>query len=345
MQERNPDSRKNICIISPSTHPIGDIAHLYGSLLEKDGYHCLYIDSKPLFKFRMFFELIKNSGKYGTIHVHSSGLTGDLPLFWVYIISKVFRKPYISTWHCGSPVRVLEKTWFLNKFFFRSAILVTVPSSYSRDVVISYLPETSDTVIVFPNLLDLSGSKSPFLPKDRKKVITVSTISSWYIRRKGLDFFVRSARFLPDFDFYIIGKYDDSIKILQKTAPENVHFTGYEPSEKLEEHYLSAKIYCQFSISESFGYALAEAMAHECVPVLFRGTALPEVAGDTGFYIDTFSPERAAEKIIKASGSDNGKHARERIIELFSVETRGKEFVDLITSAIMKKNQKTREQQ
>jgi glycosyltransferase involved in cell wall biosynthesis len=343
MQEQNPDVRKNICIVSPSTHPIGDIAQIFGTLLEKAGYTCRYIDSKPLFKFKMLVDLIKNVRNYGVLHVHSSGLSGDIPLLWVYVIAKIFRKPYIVTWHCGSPVRVLEKTRFFNKIFFRSAILVTVPSVYSRDVVISYLPDAADNVIVFPNLLDLSDRSLAHFPKEQKKVITVSTISTWYIHRKGLDLFVQSARFLPDFDYYVIGKYDNSIENLRKYAPGNVHFTGYEPSEKLLQHYLSAKTYCQFSISESFGYALAEAMACECVPVLFRSTALPEVAGDTGYYIDTFSPEQAAKQIVQASVSDNGQKARERIIELFSVETRGKEFVDIITSAIMKNNDRCRE--
>jgi glycosyltransferase involved in cell wall biosynthesis len=336
MLEQNTGSYKEICVVSRSDHPIGDIAHIYGNLLENSGYSCFYIDSRPLYKIRMLFDLIKKVKKYTVIHVHSTGLEGDIPLLWSYLISKIFRKRMIVTWHCGSPDEVLEKAWIFNKVCFNAAILVTVPSVYSRNIVISYLPETSHNVVVFPNLLDHTKWLQDPIRKDQKKIITVAAIDKLTINRKGLDLFVRTAKLLPDYDFYIIGKYTHSIKKLQEISPENVHFTGYVSDEQLLHHYHTAKIYCQFSLSESFGYALAEGMMCQCIPVVSRLTALPEIAGTTGYYIEDRTPEHAAEQIEKALRSGNGLAARERIIEQFSVETRGQEFLDLLSLTLQR---------
>ena len=101
----------------------------------------------------------------------------------------------------------------------------------------------------------------------------------------------------------------------------------FADDQALLKSYQKAKVYCQLSYYESFGVALAEAMACECVPVIADRGALPEVIGDVGFYVPYGDPEATAEAIGKALKSGKGAEARERIKTMFSLERRRDEFI------------------
>jgi glycosyltransferase involved in cell wall biosynthesis len=173
-----------------------------------------------------------------------------------------------------------------------------------------------------------------FKPSRTKKelVITVGAISNSTINKKRFDTFVQASRYLPDIQFVLIGKYDRSVEDLKRMAGSNVMFTGYLSNEALLQYYQSAKVYCQLSTQESFGVALAEAMSCGCVPVTTRRYALPEVVGDTGFYVPYNDPKATADAIRNALKSDNGRKARERIKKCFSIQTREKKLIDEIVA-------------
>ena len=96
------------------------------------------------------------------------------------------------------------------------------------------------------------------------------------------------------------------------------------------KYYQRAKVYVQVSAHEGFGCSLAEAMLCECVPVVTNKGAIPEVVGDTGFYVPYGDLKATAEAIKEALKSDRGKEARERIKRMFPVEKREEKLVSLI---------------
>lgn len=162
-------------------------------------------------------------------------------------------------------------------------------------------------------------------------VITVGSSSWQTFKLKGLDTFVKAAGFLPDVKFVLIGPHiDDSIDYLKNLAPTNVEFIGYTPYEKLTSYFAKAKVYVQISAQESFGSALAESMSNECVPVVTKNGALPEVVGDTGFYVPYDNPMITANMIKEALQSDKGKNAKKRIELIFPFEKRRTRFIEII---------------
>ncbi len=174
-------------------------------------------------------------------------------------------------------------------------------------------------------------------PTNKKEdlVITVGGINKDTIMRKGIESFVKSARFLPDVRFAVIGGWlDGSIEFLKSIAPHNVEFTGLVSDDELVQWYLKAKVYCQLSLYESFGMALAESMCFECIPVVTNNAALPEVVGDTGFYVPYGNHEATANAIKEALKSDKGKEARERVIKMFTIERREKKLVEVIRNLV-----------
>ena len=124
-----------------------------------------------------------------------------------------------------------------------------------------------------------------FKPECAKEnlVLTVGEIRESNLKRKGMECFVRTAAFLPDIKFVLVGaRIDNSIDFLKSIAPPNVKFLNNVSDKELINWYRKAKVYCQLSKHEAFGVALAEAMLCECVPVVTNNGAIPELVEQVG---------------------------------------------------------------
>ncbi len=83
-------------------------------------------------------------------------------------------------------------------------------------------------------------------------------------------------------------------------------------------------------------------MACECVPVVTRKAELPEVVGDTGYYVPYNDPKATAEAIAEALGSPNkGRKARNRVKERFTLQKRKENLLEAI-NALVKNHQTTK---
>jgi len=164
-------------------------------------------------------------------------------------------------------------------------------------------------------------------------VLTVGSVSRSTLAIKGLNLFVQSSRLLPEVEFVLVGKWvDDSIDYLRSIAASNMRFLDEIDQSTLFTLMSKSKVYVQVSQHESFGCTLAEAMLCECIPVVTKSAAIPEVVGDCGFFLTDQSPEKLAALINKALNCDSelGKKARERIEEAFPLAKRQSKLLELI---------------
>ena len=108
--------------------------------------------------------------------------------------------------------------------------------------------------------------------------------------------------------------------------------------KELLDWYQRAKVYVQASAHEGFGITVGEAMLCKCIPVVTDRFSLPEVVGDTGFYVPYEDVKATAEMIKKAleAPEEKGKMARERIIKLFTIEKREKKLEKSIRKLLRK---------
>ena len=164
--------------------------------------------------------------------------------------------------------------------------------------------------------------------KDNNLILTVGEVNWSNLTRKGIEDFVRAAKYLPDKKFVVIGKVTDekAHEYLKSIATPNVSFAGYIENTQLAKWYQKAKVYCQLSYHEGFGVAVAESMLCNCIPVVTNKGALSEVVGKFGFYVPYNSPSLTAVAIKEALKDDRGNVPRERIIEKFSLSKRIKEL-------------------
>jgi glycosyltransferase involved in cell wall biosynthesis len=214
-------------------------------------------------------------------------------------------------------------------FVLRNADVILAVSEFTkRELLARARPKRVEIVY---NAVDTEK----FRPEGKKErlVMTIASGKKNIMKLKGIDTFVEAAAHNPDTKFLVLGLSDEDMKsIIARGKPDNIEIRGYVAHEELIGYLQRAKVYCQLSYRESFGMALSEAMACECVPVATERGALPEVVGDTGFYVPYGDPEKTSEAIKKAleASAYLGKKARERIEEMFALEKRERELVRII---------------
>lgn len=285
-----------------------------------------YNSKKDILK--LLFEVLRTDLNYSWFVL---GYTSIAVLF-----SKLFHKKSIAVaggWDVVSMPEInygamqSSKRRRKTKFALDYADRILAVSESTKREVISWSPN-SKVVTVYNGI-----NPGFYVPKNNKKnlVLTVGGVTWGTVHKKGLETFVKSAKYLEGIEFVLAGKhFDDSHKYLESIASPNVRFTGYIFSDELLDLYQSAKVYVQVSAHESFGCSLAEAMLCECVPVVTERGALPEVVGDTGYYVDYNDPEATAQMIEKALASNKGPDARMRIKELYPVNKRKDEIIEII---------------
>jgi len=183
---------------------------------------------------------------------------------------------------------------------------------------------------IYCGLPDIASSRGSV---KENLILTVGTINQYDIYRKGYAAFVKSANYLPAYQYKLIGPWkDDSINLLRSWNDTNVSYTGYLSDQDLYRAMDKAKVYAQISHHEGFGMALAEAMLFQCVPVVTQRGSIPEVVGDCGIYVPYDDPKETVRAIQEACerGSELGLCARERILSLYPIENRKHELIDMV---------------
>ena len=267
---------------------------------------------------------------------------GKLHAFFAVLFSKMLRKKLVVVAGGEDVVNEPEirygmfafwwKKW-CPLFVFRYADLILSVSAFNLSETVQNARASNTETKLLYHGFDSNKFKMMDVTEKEQLVITVGGVDWERLERKGYKRFVRSAAYLPEAQFALIGQWhDDAIDHLREVASNNVTFTGRVTDEELLKWFSRAKVYVQASVHEAFGCSLAEAMLCECVPVVSQRAALPEVVGDCGFYVDDLSPESVAEKVKEALSvsEDLGKKARQRIKTVFPLEKRKMELLRAI---------------
>lgn len=220
----------------------------------------------------------------------------------------------------------------LTYYIFRNTSRIIAISNFNYMNALSYARADSAKTDMIYHGFDAGQFRKPDNVSKENVVATIGTIGFEKNDRKGFKLYMESARFFPETKFLIVGpSIGDTQRELEKIAPDNVVFTGPLYGRDLISILSKVKVYVQASEWESFCCAVAEAMLCECVPVVSRLTALPEVVGEAGYYIENLTAEGLTEAIYKAlADHEMGVKARERIIRNFSLEERSRKILAVI---------------
>lgn len=148
------------------------------------------------------------------------------------------------------------------------------------------------------------------------KYLLVSVASDWSLK-KGLGRVVELAKYYPkNVHIILIGQCHE------KNLPRNISVIGKVSSQKeMAEYYSAADALLNLSIEETFGLTTAESLACGTPAIVLNTSACPEVVGDCGVVIDTFTPEavmKAIERIKQHPDQYSVEHCRKRTLEMYS---------------------------
>lgn len=322
------------------------------------------VEKKILFVYYTFSSFVKNDlellkkhfnvktvrwcGKKNIFKIMYSTMKADITFSWfagdhaavTVFFSRLFRKKSVIVVGGGDVADVPELNYGqftqkrykkrLAKYALKNADIVLPVSNFTKNEMLKRVKPKKFKLVY--NGVDIDKYK-PECKKENNLVITVGGVVWSNLKRKGIETFVRSAKYVPGARFVVIGKIgDDSINYLKSIASKNVKFTGYITEENLISYLQKAKVYVQPSLHEGFGVSVAEAMLCECIPVTSKCGALPEVVGDTGFFVPYGDEKATADAIKKAlkSPSELGKKARQEIINNFTINIREKQFLKIL---------------
>lgn len=226
----------------------------------------------------------------------------------------------------------LEK--WVSTIAIKLANVLITNSFFSKKEALQNIKNISKTIhVIYHGVPDTFGSLSNKPNKDI--VLTVGKVDWPNLKRKGLELFVQSAKYLPETSFILVGAWaDKSINYLHSIATPNVIFTGQISNEELMNYYRSASVYVQVSYHEGFGMSVAESMLAGCIPVISKAGALPEVVGINGIFIDSFEPTSIADSIKKGLGIGQKyrEDARKWILTEFPMIKRTNSFKTIINN-------------
>jgi len=288
---------------------------------------------------------VKSLGSVFSVILHS-----DIVFVWwvtgqasaaAFVIAKLLRKKTINVAGAiGQDLKIQRRNpratfrYILAKMTMRFVDCV-VPVSYFtlREVLANSRPKRFRVIY---NAID-TDLFTPGPVRRKKMILTVAYIDDPdYLKVKGLDRFATLLGMLPDFQFLVIGNGANDPQVRRLFGEDSC--IKQMPRRNLVRYYREATFYCQLSRYESFGVAVAEAMACECVPVVSDSGALPEVVGECGKIVTKGDPRLAAQLIRQTWGKTRrlGRSARKRVVSEFNAVKRSNELRDLILAVTAK---------
>jgi glycosyltransferase involved in cell wall biosynthesis len=175
------------------------------------------------------------------------------------------------------------------------AALVTAISQFTAHEVRSHLHLKGRPVeVIFNGVPDISAAPSTrpaFLPEGRPFLFTICHLTA----KKNVHVLLDLARLVPGRLFVLAGDSATPYgRMLQKRLGDeripNVLLPGKVSDQEKNWLHQNAEGFLFPSLFEGFGLPVVEAMS--CGKPVFtsRETALPEIAGDGGFFFDSFDP-------------------------------------------------------
>jgi glycosyltransferase involved in cell wall biosynthesis len=151
--------------------------------------------------------------------------------------------------------------------------------------------------------LPAAHAQTPRAPlrKKQKTVLFLGRLT----QQKGPDFFLRAAQKVlsvePDVKFVVAGKGDllDDLKelALELGIKRKVVFTGFLKKDPIEIAFRSADVYVMPSLSEPFGIAPLEALAHDVPVIISKQSGVAEVLKHV-LKVDFWDTDDLANKIL-----------------------------------------------
>jgi L-malate glycosyltransferase len=274
------------------------------------------------------------------------------------VFHRIWNIPHIATIH-GSDFNFIARHKPLApvcKFIIRHSDSITVNSTYMKQQLEIFAPESGEKIRVIPMGIDpgkysqgtFSGLKKKY--PARHIILSVGRLIDWKGTIYLIDAMPDVLRQFPDTMLIIIGAGPEKKMLVDRTnelgLENRIHFPGIVDTEDLPFYYHGADIFVLPSINksgntEAFGVVLLEAMASGCPVIGSDVGGIPDIIidGETGFLVPEQRADILAEKIVRLLLDDRlreqfRQNGLIRIRENFLWDKIAKDFRDLFDQVL-----------
>lgn len=178
-------------------------------------------------------------------------------------------------------------------------LLVFVSESSKAGFSALYGDDYPSMTVIYPALRGGMASRGPEEPipaAPQRFLLSVGSVGSRKNQLRSIEAFARSKLAEEGFFYVICGGPEPGYEAVAEAAAKmpSVILTGYINDRQLRWLYAHADGFVLPSLLEGFGLPAAEAISHGLVPLLSRGGALHEVAGDQALLVDPLNADEIA---------------------------------------------------
>lgn len=326
----------NIHVICPAGPLAGEIRHLRRHVDVEIVPMRSRLDMKAIREIRKNIKHIKPD----IIHVHGTraGSVGRLATIGLRV--PVIYTEHLWTEHFKLSSRIMTFFHYFGNWFFDMFTNLNIAVSQAvKDFMVSANISRADKIVVVYNGIEPSNKEAKvFQGKGKIKLITVATLNE----QKGIQFLIRALPKIksefPDVELEIVGDGPHKKALVNEVKKlklsSTVDFVGFVSD--VEKELLTADIYVQPSLSESFGLAIIQAM-NVGLPIVATHTGgIPEVVtqGKSGILVASEDPKALSDAILDlmrqpAKAKEMGKTARGEVKLKFDLSDMVGELEDI----------------
>lgn len=241
--------------------------------------------------------------QFDVIHAHD-WMTYPAGLF----IASATGKPLVvhvhSTEFDRSGIHVNQRIYNIERRGMHGAMRVIAVSQLTKHVVVNRYSVPEQRVEVVYNGVDLEPTQGEHVPgiQSKDKIVLYFGRITY---QKGPEYFIQAAKrvldVMPDVKFVVAGSGDQAARMIEMAAKlgigHKVLFTGFLRGRDIKRVFALADLYVMPSVSEPFGIAPLEAMAHDVPTLISKSSGVSELLTHV-LKVDFWDIEDMANKIV-----------------------------------------------
>lgn len=232
-----------------------------------------------------FPQFVQHSNALGLDMTLGFPLYGNMCVFDYDCIKEKYPNSYFNTF-------VKTRVWYYQKRVKKSlsnARLVFTDSEFAKSEISTLYGIDSTKVRVIPcawqHMLRIQQDDGIVSHLGLKQSNYFFSLGSRF-PYKNIRWVVAAARQNPQYHFVVTGSEQNVRDVDEGDAPSNLTFTGYLSDEEVKGLEAHCRAFLHPSLAEGFGIPPMEAMSAGARCVVSNATSLPEVYGDSVWYID-----------------------------------------------------------